>query len=124
VGVISTGLTLLIERVMHELDLEYAIANRLVAKTGVLTGQVKVNVEHGRKGEAVDLFLRAVRRRLPRSDHGRRQRRRYLDVRALRLLDRFQPVSEKTARAATVVVRGESLLSIVNLLPLDATLPQ
>ncbi|HXH27757.1 MAG TPA: HAD family phosphatase, partial [Candidatus Polarisedimenticolia bacterium] len=56
VGVISTGLTLLASRVNRELDLAYTIANRLVTRRGRLTGEVKVNVEHARKGEAVDLF--------------------------------------------------------------------
>jgi phosphoserine phosphatase len=124
VGVISTGLTLLIERVMNELDLEYAIANRLVAEGGVLTGEVKVNVEHGRKGDAVDLFC---------GQFG-------VDYREVITIGdsdgdismfehsgfsiAFNPLSERTARAASVVGRGESLLSIVNLLPLEPTPPQ
>ena len=124
VGVISTGLTLLIERVMNELDLEYAIANRLVARAGVLTGEVKVNVEHGRKGDAVDLFC---------GQFG-------VDYREVITIGdsdgdismfehsgfsvAFNPLSERTARAASAVGRGESLLSIVNLLPLEPTPPQ
>jgi len=49
--VISTGLTLLAERDAHELDMDFTIANRLVP--GCVTGEVKINVEHGRKEEAV-----------------------------------------------------------------------
>jgi phosphoserine phosphatase len=123
-GVISTGLTLLIERVMNELDLEYAIANRLVARAGVLTGEVKINVEHGRKGEAVDLFCGQFgvdyREVISVGDSDG-------DISMFEhsgFSIAFNPASDKTARAATVVARGESLLSIVNLLPLDATLPQ
>ncbi len=117
VGVISTGLTLLIERVNRDLDLAYAIANRLVARHGVLTGEVKVNVEHGRKGEAVDLFC---------GQFG-------VDYREVITVGdsegdismfehsgfsiAFNPASEATARAASAVGRGESLLSIVDLLP-------
>ncbi len=56
VGVVSTGLTILAERVHRELDLAFTIANRLVERAGRLTGDVKVNVVHARKGEAVDLF--------------------------------------------------------------------
>jgi len=123
-GIVSTGLTLLIERVMNELDLEYAIANRLVARAGVLTGEVKVNVTHGQKGEAVDLFC---------GQFGVD----YHEVITVGDSDgdismfehsgfsvAFNPASEATARAATAVARGESLLSIVNLLPLDPTPPQ
>ena len=56
VGLISTGLTLLAERVHRELDLDFTIANRLVTRGGRFTGEVKINVEHGRKEEAVELF--------------------------------------------------------------------
>jgi len=56
VGVISTGLTLLAERVHRQLDLDFTIANRLVARGGCFTGEVKINVEHGRKEDAVGLF--------------------------------------------------------------------
>ncbi len=124
VGVISTGLTLLIERVNRDLDLAYAIANRLVSRRGVLTGEVKVNVEHGRKGEAVDLFC---------GQFG-------VDYREVITVGdsegdismfehsgfsiAFNPASEATARAARAVGRGESLLSIVDLLPVDRLAPQ
>ena len=124
VGVVSTGLTLLLERLNRELDLAYAIANRLVARNGVLTGEVKVNVEHGRKGEAVDLFC---------SQFG-------VDYREVITVGdsdgdismfehsgfsiAFNPASEATARAARAVGRGESLLAIVDLLPVDRLAPQ
>src|SRR3989475_274753 len=124
VGVISTGLTILIERVNHDLDLAYAIANRLVARHGILTGEVKVNVEHGRKGEAVDLFCGQFgvdyREVITVGDSDG-------DISMFEhsgFSVAFNPASEKTARAATVVGRGDSLLSIINLLPMDATLPQ
>ena len=123
-GVISTGLTLLVERVMNELDVEYAIANRLITRAGVLTGEVKINVEHGRKGEAVDLFCGQfgvdAREVITVGDSDG-------DV---SMFERsgwsvaFNPVSEATGRAATAVVRGESLLSVVNAMPLEATPPQ
>lgn len=124
VGVISTGLTLLVERVMNELDLEYAIANRLVARAGILTGEVKVNVEHGRKGEAVDLFCgqfgvdyrEVITVGDSDGDISMFEHSGYSVA--------FNPASERTARAATVVGRGDSLLSLVNLLPLDPTPPQ
>ena len=124
VGVISTGLTLLIERVMQELDLEYAIANRLVAKAGVLTGEVKVNVEHGRKGEAVDLFCGQFgvdyREVITVGDSDG-------DISMFEhsgFSIAFNPASDKTAGAASAVARGESLLAIVDRLPLERLSPQ
>ena len=123
-GIISTGLTLLIERVMNELDLEYAIANRLISRGGVLTGDVKVNVEHGRKGEAVDLFCGQFgvdyREVITVGDSDG-------DISMFEhsgFSIAFNPATETTARAATAVARGDSLLSIVNLFPLDPTPPQ
>jgi phosphoserine phosphatase len=124
VGVISTGLTLLMERVSEELDLAYAIANRLITVGGVLTGEVKVNVEHARKGEAVDLFC---------GQFG-------VDYREVITVGdsegdismfehsgfsvAFNPSTERTARAASVAHRGRSLLGIVPLLPPGAQDPR
>ncbi len=118
VGVVSTGLTLLAERVHRELDLAYTIANRLVCRKGRLTGEVKVNVEHARKGEAVDLFC---------GQFGVD----YRDVVTVGDSDgdismfehsgfsvAFNPRTERTARAATMVHRGDSLLDLPALLPL------
>ncbi|HEU4401146.1 MAG TPA: HAD family phosphatase [Candidatus Polarisedimenticolia bacterium] len=123
VGVVSTGLTLLIERVNHDLDLAYAIANRLVARHGRLTGEVKVNVEHARKGEAVDLFC---------GQFG-------VDYREVIAVGdsegdismfehsgfsiAFNPGNAATARAASVAHEGESLLDLLGLLPLGAAGP-
>ena len=117
-GVISTGLTLLVERVTGEFDLAYAIANRLIARRGVLTGQVKINVEHGRKGEAVDLFCGQFgvdyREVITVGDSDG-------DISMFEhsgFSVAFNPVTERTARAATVAHRGESLLDLLGLLPL------
>jgi len=122
-GLVSTGLTLLLERVHAELGLAYAIANRLVSKRGRLTGEVKVNVVHDRKGEAVDLFC---------GQFGLDQR----DVITVGDSDgdismfarsgfsiAFNPANEATARAATLAHHGESLLELLPLLPLGPPAP-
>jgi len=117
VGVVSTGLTLLAERVHRDFDLAYTIANRLVARKGRLTGDVKINVEHARKGEAVDLFC---------GQFG-------VDYREVITVGdsegdismfehsgfsvAFNPRSDKTARAATLAHSAESLLDLLPLLP-------
>ena len=112
VGLVSTGLTLLAERVHRELDLAYAIANRLVALHGVLTGDVKINVEHGCKGEAVDLFCGQFgvdyREVITVGDSDG-------DVSMFEhsgYAVAFNPATETTARSASVVCLGESLRSV------------
>jgi len=124
IGVISTGLTLLVERVNRDLDPAYAIANRLVARHGILTGEVKVNVEHGRKGDAVDLFCgqfgvdyrEVITVGDSDGDISMFEHSGYSIA--------FNPATEATARAARAVGRGESLLAIVDLLPVDRLAPQ
>ena len=119
-GIVSTGLTLLAERVTHEFDLAYAIANRLVARRGILTGDVKINVEHGQKGEAVDLFCgqfgvdyrEVITVGDSDGDISMFEHSGYSVA--------FNPATERTARAATVAHRGESLLDLLGVLPLPA----
>jgi phosphoserine phosphatase len=119
VGVVSTGLTLLSDRVHRELDLDFTIANRLVVKSGRCTGEVKINVEHGRKDEAVSLFcnqfgIDAGQVLAVGDSEG--------DVSLFRAVGfslAFNPVSESVARGATASCRAENLLEILIHLPLD-----
>ena len=123
-GVVSTGLTLLAERVHRDLDLAFTIANRLVARRGRLTGEVKVNVWHERKDDAVDLFCGQFG--VPASEviavgdsDG--------DISMFRRCGfsvAYRPVTEATARAASIVHEGESLLDLLTLLPIGETRPQ
>ena len=117
-GIVSTGLTLLAERARDDLDLAFTMANELVAKDGVLTGQVKVNVQHARKGEAIDLFCGQFG-----VDH-----REVITVGDsegdISMFERsgfsvaFNPSGASTARAATIVHEGESLIDLMLRLPL------
>ncbi len=50
---VSTGLQYIGEGIRDELSLDYLLTNRLLAKKGVLTGKVDVNIIHGKKGKAV-----------------------------------------------------------------------
>lgn len=50
---VSTGLSLLVDRVAADLDIDYTISNRLIADGGRITGEVELKVSDGRKGEAV-----------------------------------------------------------------------
>jgi phosphoserine phosphatase len=46
---VSTGLQFMPDRIMKELGFDYAISNRLTARSGKLTGDVKINLQHGAK---------------------------------------------------------------------------
>jgi phosphoserine phosphatase len=119
-GAVSSGLTILADRVHEELDLAFSIANRLVSRRGRLTGEVKVNVEHGRKGDAVDLFCRqfgvdpldVISVGDSEGDISMFERTGYSVA--------FNPVGERTARAATLVHEGDSVLDLVDRLPIGA----
>lgn len=117
-GVVSTGLTLLADRVHAELGLAFTIANRLVARRGVLTGEVKVNVEHRRKGEAVELFCRqfgidpeeVISVGDSDGDISMFEKTGYSVA--------FNPNGHRTARAATLAHKGDSVLELVSRLPI------
>jgi phosphoserine phosphatase len=57
-GIVSTGLTLLADRVREELGFDDAQANHLDVEAGSITGTVQVRVRHGRKDLAVRRFCR------------------------------------------------------------------
>ena len=123
VGVISTGLTLLAERVHRDLDLDFTIANRLVTRGGCFTGEVKINVEHGRKEEAVGLFC---------NQFGIPQERVIAvgdsegDVsmfRAVGFSVALNPRDEEVVRAANAVCRCADVMDLVLHLPLGLPVP-
>jgi phosphoserine phosphatase len=123
IGVVSTGLTLLADRVHRELGLAFTMANRLVSRHGVLTGEVRVNVRHARKDEAVDLFCGqfGIDRRevvsVGDSDGDISMFARTGWSVACR------PASADTAAAASQVHDGDSILDLVRTLPLGAGAP-
>ncbi len=119
VGVISTGLTLLAERVHRDLALDFTIANRLVTRRGSFTGEVKINVEHGRKDDAVELFCNqfgiSARQVISVGDSEG-------DLSmfgAVGYSIAFNPTTEEVARAADAVCVGEGLMELLPHLPLD-----
>ena len=57
-GVISTGLTLLLDRVAREFDIPDCVANHLKTAAGKATGEVDIRVVHGRKDRLVEAFCR------------------------------------------------------------------
>jgi phosphoserine phosphatase len=53
-GMISSGLSFLADRVKNRFGFDYAVANDLVTKDGVLTGDIKIQVHYDQKAEWVD----------------------------------------------------------------------
>ena len=57
---ISTGLTLLTDRISRDFYIKYSYANYLVSSKGVLTGDVEIRVPHDGKGKALISFWDSV----------------------------------------------------------------
>ncbi|MBN2452912.1 MAG: HAD family phosphatase [Candidatus Omnitrophica bacterium] len=55
---VSTGLQYMTDRVRSELKFDYAISNRLSTRNGLLTGGVKINLEHGAKHTVLERIYR------------------------------------------------------------------
>ncbi|MDR2017314.1 MAG: HAD family phosphatase [Syntrophobacterales bacterium] len=54
---ISTGLSILVEKVRHDLGIHMAISNDLLAENGILTGGIRINVDYEKKGSLVEKIL-------------------------------------------------------------------
>lgn len=55
--ILSTGLSLLINRVREELGIDMAFANDLLSDNGYLTGEIRINVDFDKKGPLVEKTL-------------------------------------------------------------------
>ncbi|MCX8022517.1 MAG: HAD-IB family phosphatase [Syntrophorhabdaceae bacterium] len=55
--VLSTGLSFLVDRVKQELGIDMAVSNELIVQDGILTGDTRINVTYGKKGEWVKKIL-------------------------------------------------------------------
>ncbi len=56
--ILSTGLSLLVNKVKKELGVTEALSNDLVIKRGLVTGEIRINVEHDDKGYWVKRMLK------------------------------------------------------------------
>jgi phosphoserine phosphatase len=59
-ALISTGLTLLTDRIAADFGLEHAAANRLLTADGLFTGEVEIIVPHDGKGKELLRFARRI----------------------------------------------------------------
>lgn len=55
--IISSGLSLLVNRVKEDLLMDMAFSNELVSQAGILTGNIKISVEYNQKGMLVRKIL-------------------------------------------------------------------
>ena len=49
-AILSTGLASLVDRAKRDLGVTFAVANELIIEEGVVTGGIRINVEHDNKG--------------------------------------------------------------------------
>lgn len=56
--IVSTGLSLLVEKVAFDLSVDMALSNRLAVENGFLTGEIMVSVDYNEKGVIVESMLR------------------------------------------------------------------
>lgn len=59
-AIVSTGLSFVVERVKKELSIDLAISNELLSEKGIITGEIKINVEYGKKGYWVKKILKEL----------------------------------------------------------------
>lgn len=58
--ILSTGLSLLVEKVKVDLGINMALSNELLSENGYLTGEIKINVNFNEKGFIVERVLREL----------------------------------------------------------------
>ena len=116
VGIVSTGLRLLADRVGREHALAFVLANDLGARDGVVTGEVRIAVDHGAKDGALRAFC-------ARFGLGSGQVAAVGDTegdismfRAAGWSIAFNAAGEEVVREARVAPRGTDLRSLIPLL--------
>ena len=58
--ILSTGLSLLINKVKDDLGIHGALSNDLLEEGGILTGEIRINVDYEMKGHLVEETLKAM----------------------------------------------------------------
>jgi len=56
--ILSTGLSLLVDKVRNDLDIDMALSNELLSVDDNLTGEIRINVEYDKKGYIVEKILK------------------------------------------------------------------
>lgn len=118
VGIISAGLSILADRVKSDFNLDFAEANKLIVRDGLLTGEVEVTVAHGEKDKVLDKIIHrfGIERRecIAIGD----DESNISLFKAVGLSIAFNPTSQKVAENADIVVLGK----LSNIIPKIADL--
>jgi phosphoserine phosphatase len=123
IGMISTGLTLLADRLALELGTDFAVANHLESKNGRLTGEVDIRVMHPHKDVAVDTFCRRFELPPERVIAVGDSEGDLSMFRRVGYSIAFRPTDPAAAAAADRVCRGTRMTDLIPLLPLDGSGP-
>lgn len=113
VGIVSTGLSLLADRVREEHRLDHAESNHLETSDGVVTGGVVISIAHGEKGAALRRFCASFS---IAPDQVAAVGDTEGDVSMFREAGwsvAFNPADRVVEREACAVVRGTDLISLI-----------
>ncbi len=55
---VSTGLQYMPDRILKEMNFDYAVSNRLISRNGKLTGGVSIKLAHGAKHEVLEAIFK------------------------------------------------------------------
>lgn len=58
---VSTGLQFMPERIKRDIGFDYLVSNRLISRNGILTGGVRINIEHGAKDRILKPIFKRFR---------------------------------------------------------------
>lgn len=107
VGVISAGLSVLAEKAMLDLNLDFAEANRLIVRNGLLTGEVEVTVAHGEKDKVLDKIIHRFGVRREECIAIGDDESNISLFKLVGLSIAFNPISKEVAENADIVVLGK-----------------
>ena len=117
IGMVSTGLTLLADRISRELQIDFCIANHLTTEGGRVTGEVEIRVEHGRKDLPVSLFCKRFSI-LPEQVVAVGDSEGDLSMfRTVGFSIAYRPTDQEAANGADRVCGGANLTDLVGLFP-------
>ena len=112
--ILSSGLSLLVEKVKNDVGADKAFSNELLVENGYLTGEITINVDYDKKGSIVERILKEVGANKAEAcalgdgegDVGMFE--------AVGLAIGFQP-HEKISGAVHKKISGESLLDMISI---------
>lgn len=109
---ITTSVSLIVERIAKRVGLDLFYANEVEVKNGLLTGEVKVGVEYGGKGEVLKKLKDGAELTVAVGDGPP-------DIGMFEVVDvgiSFNPTDREVKSSSDITVRSESLEPIVKLL--------